>query len=87
MKSMLARIVVSVFAVSAMAVLMSGCGGNDSTDSSTDSSVTTSGGDLPTDVVITGSNNQVSIDMDVYMLQPGSTDNSQKAGNDIKGGE
>ena len=83
MKSML----VSVFSATAMAVLMGGCGGNDSTDSSTDSSSATSGGDIPTDVVITGSNNQVSINMDIYMLQPGSTDNSQKAGNDIKGGE
>jgi hypothetical protein len=78
MKSLLA----AIFAA-AIALVSVGCDSNDSTDSSTDSSVTTSGGDIPTDVVVTGSNNQVQIDMDVYMLQPGSTDNSQKAGNDL----
>ena len=78
MKSLLA----SIFAA-AIALVSVGCDSNDSSDSSTDSSVTTSGGDIPTDVVVTGSNNQVQIDMDVYMLQPGSTDNSQKAGNDL----
>jgi len=85
MKSMLAAKVVSVFAASAMAVLVGGCADGDSSADSTSSDSSTSGGDIPVDISVTGSNNQVYVDQDIYMIQPGGQDNSQKAGNDIKG--
>jgi len=81
MKRKVVRLGIVVGAVLAAVFLMVGCEGGDTTHDSTDNGVY--GGDTPMQVSVCGTGNVVTVDMDVYMLQPQSEDESQKAGNDI----
>ena len=64
-----------------VACFIAGCN-NKETDDTDIVDESMPGGDIPTQIIVDGSNNIVTVDMDIYVLQPNSEDSRQTIGGD-----